>query len=55
MKRAAVYAINTLLALFIVGVIVATWMPAIYTSDWFQKSPWVKHHLLDEPPPAATR
>jgi hypothetical protein len=46
MKRAFVITINTLLALLIVGIIVATWMPAIYTSQWFQQNHWVRVHLL---------
>lgn len=32
--------VNSLLVLVIVGVIVATWMPAIYTSEWFGKTDW---------------
>jgi hypothetical protein len=34
-KRAMIVLINTLLVLVIVGIILATWMPAIYTSEWF--------------------
>jgi len=46
MKRAARIFINTLLVIVIVGLITATWMPAIYTSPWFQNSHWVRAHLL---------
>jgi hypothetical protein len=48
MKRTLVITINSLLALMIVGIILATWLPAIYTSPWFQKNHWVRVHLLDD-------
>jgi flagellar basal body-associated protein FliL len=34
-KRILIILINTLLVLVIAAIIIATWMPAIYTSDWF--------------------
>ncbi len=34
-KLAAIILVNALLVLVIAAIIVATWMPAIYTSDWF--------------------
>ena len=40
MKKALIILVNTVLVLVIIGVILATWMPAIYTSDWFQKTDW---------------
>jgi hypothetical protein len=46
MKRAVVITINAILVLVIAGIILATWLPAIYTSQWFQNSPWVRVHLL---------
>lgn len=46
MKRTLVYTINAILVLIIVGIILATWMPAIYTSQWFQSNSWVRVHLL---------
>jgi len=39
-KKALIILVNTVLVLVIIGVILATWMPAIYTSDWFQKTDW---------------
>ena len=32
------YFINGLLVIVIVGIIIATWMPAIYSSEWFHKT-----------------
>ena len=49
-RRAATYAVNTLLVLSIAGIIGATWLPAIYTSGWFQHNAWVRAHLLHAPP-----
>jgi hypothetical protein len=49
MKRALVISINTLLALMILGIILATCLPAIYTSQWFQNNPWIRVHLLSRP------
>ena len=46
MKCALIYTINTLLVLAIAGIIMATWMPAIYTSQWFQSNHWVRVHVL---------
>jgi len=46
MKRPVVIAINEILVLVIVGLITATWMPAIYTSRWFQNNHWVKAYIL---------
>jgi hypothetical protein len=40
MNRTAVIIINALLVLTIIGVILATWMPVIYTSAWFQSHRW---------------
>ncbi len=37
MKRAVIIAVNVLLGLLIAAIILATWMPAIYTSTWFRK------------------
>jgi hypothetical protein len=36
MKRALVILLNALLVLVIAAIILATWMPAIYTSGWFR-------------------
>jgi hypothetical protein len=36
MKKWMWMLLNVLLALVIVAIILATWMPAIYTSDWFK-------------------
>jgi hypothetical protein len=36
-KLGMIILINTLLVLAIAGIIIATWMPAIYTSDWFHQ------------------
>ena len=47
-RRASVYAVNTVLVLAIAGIILATWLPAIYVSPWFQTNPWVRVHLLGE-------
>jgi hypothetical protein len=30
--------VNVALVLVIVAIIIATWMPAIYTSDWFKRT-----------------
>jgi len=46
MKRAIVISINAILVLVIIGIIIATWLPAIYTSRWFQNNRWVQVHLL---------
>jgi len=46
MKRAVVISINAILVLVIAGIITATWMPVIYTSEWFQNNHWVRVHLL---------
>jgi len=46
MKRPVVITINALLVLVIAGLITATWMPVIYTSQWFQTNHWVRSHLL---------
>ncbi len=46
MKRPVVIAINAILVLVIIGLITATWLPAIYTSQWFQNNHWVKAHIL---------
>jgi hypothetical protein len=46
MKRAFIFTINAILILVIAGIITATWMPAIYTSQWFQTNHWVRVHLL---------
>lgn len=35
-KRAMVILVNALLVLIIAAIILATWMPVIYTSDWFK-------------------
>jgi hypothetical protein len=53
-RRAATYSVNTLLVLVIIGVILATWLPAIYVSPWFQNNRWVQAHLIGQPvtPPA---
>jgi uncharacterized membrane protein len=48
MKPAVVIAINAILVLTILGIITATWLPAIYTSDWFQHNQWVRVHLLHD-------
>jgi hypothetical protein len=37
MKRAFIIFVNVLLVLVIIAVILATWMPAIYSSEWFHK------------------
>jgi hypothetical protein len=50
MKRAAVIVINAILVLVIIGLITATWMPVIYTSQWFQNNHWVRVHLLKNSP-----
>jgi hypothetical protein len=47
-KRAIVFAINAVLVLVIIGLITATWLPAIYSSTWFQHNRWVRVHLLHE-------
>jgi hypothetical protein len=46
MKRVFVYTINAILVLVIAGIITATWMPVIYTSQWFQTNHWVRVHVL---------
>jgi len=46
MKRALVYTINAILILVIAGIITATWLPAIYTSQWFQSNAWIRAHVL---------
>ena len=46
MKRPVVITINAILVLVIAGLITATWMPVIYTSEWFQTNHWVTVHLL---------
>ncbi len=51
MKKSAVIIINTLLVVVIALIILATWMPAIYTSPWFQANHWVKVHLLHNETP----
>ena len=38
--------VSALFLLVIAGIIAATWMPAIYTSQWFQNNHWVRRHLL---------
>ncbi len=48
-RRTATYAVNTLLVLAIIGIIGATWLPAIYVSPWFQSNGWVRVHLLGLP------
>jgi hypothetical protein len=48
MKRAMVIAINAALVLVISGIVIATWLPAIYTSAWFQNNQWIRVHLLNE-------
>ena len=45
-RRAATIAANTALVLIIVGIIGATWLPAIYVSPAFQNNAWVRQHLL---------
>jgi hypothetical protein len=55
MKKSVVIAINTLLVVVIVLIILATWMPAIYTSEWFQQNHWVKVHLLHDGAPNGQR
>ena len=54
-RKASVYAVNAVLVLVIAGVIGATWLPAIYTSPWFQNNAWVRAHLLRVPPTSAAR
>ena len=54
-RRTAIYAVNTVLVLTIVGLIGATWLPAIYVSPWFQHNAWVRAHLLDAPPTATPK
>ena len=51
-RRAMTYLVNALLVLAIVGIIGATWLPAIYVSPWFQNNAWVRAHLLGAAPPA---
>jgi hypothetical protein len=46
MKRGMIVAINALLVVVIVLIILATWLPAIYTSQWFQGNHWIRMHLL---------
>jgi hypothetical protein len=46
MKRAAVFVINAILVLVIIGLITATWMPVIYSSEWFQNNHWINVNLL---------
>ena len=46
MRRPVTITINTLLALAIAGIILATWLPAIYTSRWFQTNHWIRVHVL---------
>jgi len=36
------------IVLVIIGLITATWLPAIYSSTWFQHNRWVRVHLLHE-------
>lgn len=36
LKWIGIFLVNLLLALIIVATIIATWMPAIYTSKWFK-------------------
>jgi len=38
MKKALTVLVNLLLVIVIAAIIIATWMPAIYTSDWFKKA-----------------
>ena len=45
-KKALTILVNTVLVLVILFLILSTWMPAIYTSEWFQKNHWVRHHML---------
>jgi hypothetical protein len=49
MKRMMIITINAILVLVIAGLITATWMPVIYTSQWFQSNQWVRVHLLGDP------
>ena len=37
MKRTLIILLNALLVLVIAGIILATWMPAIYSSEWFHQ------------------
>jgi hypothetical protein len=46
MKRPAVIFINSVLVVVIIGLITATWMPVIYTSEWFQHNRWIRTHIL---------
>ncbi len=38
MKRTMIIFVNAVVALVILALILATWMPAIYTSEWFHKA-----------------
>jgi hypothetical protein len=38
MKKWMWVVLNVLLVLVIIAIILATWMPAIYTSDWFKST-----------------
>ena len=38
MKKLMWALLNVVLALLIIAIIIATWMPAIYTSEWFHKT-----------------
>jgi hypothetical protein len=42
MNRIAVIVVNALLVLVILGIVIATWMPVIYTSQWFQSHHWAR-------------
>lgn len=37
MKKTLIILLNALLVLVIAGIILATWMPAIYSSEWFHR------------------
>ncbi len=51
MKKSVVIVVNSILVLVIILIILATWLPAIYTSEWFQGNRWVKVHLLHKETP----
>jgi hypothetical protein len=51
MKKSAIIFVNSLLVVIIILIILATWLPAIYTSQWFQNDHWVKVHLLHNETP----
>jgi hypothetical protein len=46
LKRVVIVLVNTLLVLVIVFLVLSMWMPAIYTSHWFQENHWVRKHML---------